>query len=357
MRLLELITNFRSLHPCTCTSPWTSNDRGKVNRPRTHHWALYHAWWTWNAHARDIGIIISPRLRRKKRGTSRNVRVFQSSLHFAGDNMDDRSRTGKMLEIYNEHQEHDIRYTIQMCRWVLKSIGMWHLIYGHPSQKEKLIAIALIGTCLSLLCFVLIPCGLYTLRVKDLTVKVKLFGPIGFCLTCTIKYCYLGMRATAFGKCIRHVEDNLRAIRYQDHRRIMLKNALIGRKLITLCLLFLYTGGVSYHTIMPLSSSRKINENYTLRIHSYPGYDLFFDPQASPTYEIVFCIHFMFALVMYNVTAAACSLAAIFVTHACGQIQILMTLLDDLVEGKRNKGTTMDKRLSMIAKHHVRIMK
>ncbi|XP_077269870.1 odorant receptor 4-like isoform X2 [Temnothorax americanus] len=275
--------------------------------------------------------------------------------------MHDRSSrlTGKMLEMYNVHHEHDIRYTMQLCRWVLKPIGMWHPIYGHhPSRNEKLVSIALIVTCFSALCFVLIPAGLYTLfREKNINIKVKLFGPIGFCLTSTIKYCYLGARAAAFGRCIQHVEDDWRVMQYQDHRGIMLKNALMGRRITTLCALFLYIGGLSYHTIMPLSSRRKINENYTIRLHTYPGYDLFFDPQASPAYEIVFCVHCLFALVTYNITTAACSLAAIFVTHACGQVQILMTLLDDLIEGKWSKGTTVKDRLSMITKHHVRVLR
>lgn len=300
-----------------------------------------------------------PRACVARNGTSRNVRVFQSSLHFAGDNMRDRSRlTGRMLEVYNVHHEHDIRYTMQLCRWLLKPIGMWHSIYGHPSQNERLVSIALIVTCFSALLFVLIPSGLYTLfREKDINIKVKLFGPVGFCLTNTIKYCYFSARAAAFGRCIRHVEDDWRVVRHQDHREIMLKNALMGRKLTTLCAIFLYTGGLSYHTLMPLSSRQKINENYTIRLHTYPGYDLFFDPAASPAYEIVFCIHILFALITYNVTTAACSLAAIFVTHACGQIQILMTLLDDLIEGKWSNGTTVQKRLSAIARHHVQILR
>ncbi|XP_012062984.1 PREDICTED: odorant receptor 4-like [Atta cephalotes] len=259
--------------------------------------------------------------------------------------------------MYNVHHKHDIRYTMQLCRWVLKPIGIWHPIYGHPSQNEKFISIILIVICFSALCFVLIPAGFYTLfREKDISIKVKLFGPVGFCLTNTIKYCYFGARAAAFGRCIRHVEDDWRIVQHQT-REIMLKKVLIGRRLTTLCAIFLYTGGLSYHIIMPLSSRQEINENYTIRIHTYPGYDMFFDPRVSPAYEIVFCIHILFAMITYHITTASCSLAAIFVTHACGQIDILMLLLDDLVEGKWSKNTTVKKRLSAIAKHHVRILR
>lgn len=244
-----------------------------------------------------------------------------------------------------------------MCRWVLKPLGIWHLTCDHVSQYDMFITLVLIITCLSALFFVLIPSGLYTLfREKDINVKIKLFGPVGFCLTCTIKYCYLGARAASFGKCIQHIEDDWRTVRDKDHREIMLKNALTSRRFTTLCALLLYFGGLSYHTIVPLSSRKKINGTL-IRPLTYPGYDMFFDPEASPAYEIVFCIHCLFALITYNVTTAALSLAAVFVTHACGQLQILMTLLDDLVEGNRCKGTTVNNRLGKITRHHVRILK
>ncbi|KAG5331932.1 OR4 protein, partial [Acromyrmex charruanus] len=288
-----------------------------------------------------------------------SLNTFSASpLRFASDSMRDRFQlAGRTLKMYNVHHKNDIRYTMQLCRWVLKPIGMWHPIYGHPSQNEKFISIILIIMCFSALCFVLIPAGFYTLfREKDINIKVKLFGPVGFCLTNTIKYCYFGARAAAFGRCIRHVEDDWRIVQHQT-REIMLKKVVIGRRLTTLCAIFLYTGGLSYHIIMPLSSRQKINENLTIRMHTYPGYDMFFDPGASPAYEIVFCIHCLFAMITYHITTASCSLAAIFVTHACGQIDILMLLLDDLVEGKWSKDTTVKKRLSAIAKHHVRILR
>jgi len=114
---------------------------------------------------------------------------------------------------------------------------------------------------------------------------------------------------------------------------------------------------MSYHTIMPLSARTKTNGSFMSRPLVYPGYDLYFDPQASPAYEIIFGMHCLSAVIQYSVTTAACSLAAIFATHACGQVQILMTLLDDLVDGKRIKDTTVEKRLSLIAKHHVHVLR
>jgi len=247
---------------------------------------------------------------------------------------------------------------MQLCRWILKSIGIWHLIYDRSTQSEKLLSLMLILACFSGLCFVLVPAGPYILlREKDINVKVKLFGPVGFCLTSAIKYCFLGARVSAIGRCVEHVESDWRVVRREDHRRMMLRNALVGRRLTTLCVIFLYTGGMSYHTIMPLSARTKTNGSFMSRPLVYPGYDLYFDPQASPAYEIIFGMHCLSAVIQYSVTTAACSLAAIFATHACGQVQILMTLLDDLVDGKKTKDTTVEKRLSLIAKHHVHVLR
>ncbi|XP_014475027.1 PREDICTED: uncharacterized protein LOC106744620 [Dinoponera quadriceps] len=270
-----------------------------------------------------------------------------------------RPRQSREIQVRNVHHKHDIRYAMQLCRWILKPIGIWHFVHRRSSQNERLLSTTLIFMCVSVLCFVLVPSGPYVLfREKDTYVKVKLFGPIGFCLTSAVKYCFLGMYGTAIGRCIGHVEDDWRVVWDADHRKMMLKNALLGHRLTTLCVLFLYTGGLSYHTIMPLSAKVKINNSFTIRPLVYPGYDQYFDSQASPAYEILFCMHCLSSIIQYSITTAACSLAAIFVTHACGQVQVLTMLLDDLVNGKRNDdNTTVEKRLRVITRHHVRVLR
>ncbi|XP_077269865.1 odorant receptor 10-like [Temnothorax americanus] len=320
--------------------------------------ALLHMTGIRDEPARDLGIVISPRLRRHADIETLPYAYFSQRCSVADDSMRDRSQLPG--RIHNVEYEHDIRYAVQLCRWILNPIGIWHLIHGRSSQSEKLLSLMLILACFFSLCFVLVPAIPYILlREKDIDIKVKLFGPVGFCLTSAVKYCFLRARVLAIGRCVEHVESDWQIVRHQDHRKMMLRNALIGRRLTTLCVIFLYTGGMSYHTIMPLSSAianTKTNGSFTSRPLVYPGYDIYFDPQASPAYEIVFFMHCLSAMIQYSATTAACSLAATFATHACGQVQILMTLLDDLVDGKRIKGT-VEKRLSLIAKHHVRVLR
>lgn len=249
-------------------------------------------------------------------------------------------------------------YAIKPCRYVLKPIGLWPMICGRVSRREKIISVVLVVASISSVFFVLIPTGLHMLLYEhNINLKLKLFGPIGFCLASSIKYCYLGLKGEDIGRCIAHVENDWDTILDRNHRTTMRKYATVGRNLIVLCALFLYSGGMSYHTVMTLSMTKKINETLTIRALTYPGYDRYFDVQASPAYEIVFFLHCVSAMVMHTITMAACSLAATFVTHACGQIQITMIRLNDLVEGKESGGIEPSDRMAIIVRDHVRTLR
>lgn len=255
--MLELV-NFTSLRTFTRHrhDPQTCNDweKGTDSPSCTRVFPLL--CYTWHdrqeTHLHAITDHYFPALASPRGRRDAAIRIFQSMLHPADDSMHDRSRLPD--RIYNVCYKHDIRYAMQLCRWILKPIGIWHLIYGRSSQSEKLLSLMLMLACFSFLCFVLVPAGPYILfREKDINIKVKLFGPVGFCLTSAIKYCFLAARVSAIGRCVEHVESDWQVVRHQDHRKMMLRNALVGRRLTTLCVIFLYTGGMSYHTIMPLS--------------------------------------------------------------------------------------------------------
>jgi len=61
---------------------------------------------------------------------------------------------------------------------------------------------------------------------------------------------------------------------------------------------------------------------------------------------------------IYSVTAGACGLAALFATHACGQIQIVISRLENLLEGENFKqGPNVHQRIAAIVKNHVRVVR
>ena len=141
----------------------------------------------------------------------------------------------------------------------------------------------------------------------------------------------------------------------------MLKYGKIGRDLSIYSAVFMYSGSICYVTIMQYAigrQSRMDDTNHTIRVLVYPTYSGFFDVQKSPIYEIVYVFQCICTFMLNTVTAGCCALAALFATHACGQIDIIMSQLDDLVEGKfAKKNHNPDTRLTEIVQHHIGILK
>lgn len=137
----------------------------------------------------------------------------------------------------------------------------------------------------------------------------------------------------------------------------MLKYATTGRRLSMISATSMYIAGFIFHTILPFCTEHKIN-NQTIRPLVYPTYSKFFNTQASPIYEIVYLAHYMCGYTMYSVTAGSCGLAAIFATHACGQIEVIMSRLEDLSQGKNfEQLSDVNQRIALIVKNHVRILR
>ena len=109
---------------------------------------------------------------------------------------------------------------------------------------------------------------------------------------------------------------------------------------------------------MQYAMGSQINEhNQTIKMLIYPAYGGY-NIQKSPIYEIIYGVQFMCGYVVDTITSGACGLAALFVTHACGQIDIITSRLDDIVAGQfYSKNLNPDIRLMGIIKHHIRILK
>ncbi|XP_043488589.1 odorant receptor 13a-like [Polistes fuscatus] len=257
-----------------------------------------------------------------------------------------------------KHRDKDIEYAIKYGRFILRSIGIW------PDRENKIykyLSNVGIVTGNLVLSFAIIPCGLHIIyEEKDTNSKLKLFGLLIFCMCVMIKYFALSMRRSDIVRCFECLRTDWYQVNHQIHRELMLKYAKIGRNLTMMCAVFMYSGGVIYHTILPFVSTRMIDlSNHTFKPLVYPSYSVLYDVQKSPTYEFVYFAHFMCGYIIYSITTGACSLAAMFAMHICGQIEILTTLIDDFVDGKKynfSKNST-GQRLSIIVERHLRILR
>ncbi|KAG6804468.1 odorant receptor 35 [Apis mellifera caucasica] len=191
-----------------------------------------------------------------------------------------------------------------------------------------------------------------------------MIGPFSFCIMAAIKYYVLLSRGSHIGKCIEDIRvDWFRVSSHNclEDRKIMMENARIGRSLAIFCAGFMYSGGFFYTTVMPLCTKRtEIIDNEIVRSQAFPIYRGLLDPRTSPSFEIVQLMQCLAGFVIYSVTVGSCSLAAIFVMHACGQFQILVTKLRRLIDGlkgdKDMENIVHEQRLGNIVEHHLHIL-
>ncbi|KAF7381378.1 hypothetical protein HZH66_013772 [Vespula vulgaris] len=118
----------------------------------------------------------------------------------------------------------------------------------------------------------------------------------------------------------------------------------------------MYGSGILFRGIIPLTKGKiTINENFTIRPLPCPCYFLFFDPQLSPAYEIVYFLQCLSGMVTYSITTAICGLAAFLIMHICGQLEILVTLMERIVEKTDLPSENVHAKIALAVEHQIRV--
>ncbi|XP_011880199.1 PREDICTED: odorant receptor 63a-like [Vollenhovia emeryi] len=259
-------------------------------------------------------------------------------------------------EPYNQNYKDDLRASLQMNAWIMGVIGTWPLKHsGIVTLWYRVLNVI----CYMLLAFLLIPSSTFiVLEIKDFYNQLKLGSALSFFLMAVMKYCALLLREDDIRRCVDYIENDWRNVKYTEERRIMLENANFGRRLVIACGFFMYGGVLLYFIAIPLSRAKIVEEdgNLTYRRLPFPVPSAILDSRRSPINEIIYVIQMCGGFVAHNITVAACGLAALLVMHACGQLQVLMSWLDHLVDGREGVNDTADERLAMIIQLHVRIL-
>ncbi|XP_018406422.1 PREDICTED: uncharacterized protein LOC108782615 [Cyphomyrmex costatus] len=264
----------------------------------------------------------------------------------------DRNKSGP----YNQNYKNDFRTNLQLNVWIMKIIGTWPLTH---SSIEILCYRVLNVICYILLALLLIPSGMYiVLEIKDFYNQLKLGSALTFFFMAVLKYCALLLRENDIRKCVDYIKSDWKNVRYINERRIMLENANFGRRLIVICSVLMYGGVMFYYVAVPLTRAKIIEEddNFTYRSLVFPIPSVIVDARHSPVNEIFFSMQLFAGFVAHNITLAACSLAALLAMHACGQLQVLMSWINHLVDGRENVNDTTNERLAKITQLHVRIL-
>ncbi|EGI64964.1 hypothetical protein G5I_06423 [Acromyrmex echinatior] len=257
----------------------------------------------------------------------------------------------------NVNSERDIIKALVWNRWILRILGIWPLVYSNTTKIEKILATISFALCWSALSFLLISMIIITLSKHSATNdKIKVLGPLCYVFVVTLKYFFLILHHKSIQQCIRILSSDWRTIQQEDHRKIMIKNAAKSHVLSKFSIIFMYCGGLCFHTVMPFLTQTSIDEqNVTVKPIPYPGFDIIFDMHFTPAYVFVFCAQWFSSIILFNVTTAVCCLAAMFVAHACGQIEIVMDRVESFIKGAQSNH--MKQCMAIIVKHHVQSLR
>ncbi|XP_014487479.1 PREDICTED: uncharacterized protein LOC106751161 [Dinoponera quadriceps] len=230
--------------------------------------------------------------------------------------------------------------------WPYTSTNSWFL------QKLKR-AVLLLGLYF-LLGFDLIPMLLYIFMVQnEMNVKLKIMASVLFSVMSIFKYSNLLYVKNQVRNCLARVEQDFRSVINPTARETMLFHARTGRRLCILSCVITYTSSMAYRTLIPLSHGKIITaENITIRPLPCAAHFVVFDPQPSPVYEIVFFVQCFTSLVKSTIAVAACGIASLFAMHIVAQLEILMTIMNNLTSGCKNGDANGE--LSVIVEHQIR---
>lgn len=252
-------------------------------------------------------------------------------------------------------------HSVQLNRWFLKPIGAWPRTSA-TTDSEKAVSRVLIFICYSLIAFTVIPCALNIFfEERDIELKLRAIGPLSHWLMGGINYSSLLLRSADIRRCVRHMEIDWRIIRRSRDREIMARNARLGRFVAGFCAIFMHSGVFSYSIVSGMTTvvvSIDDNQSVSMLQLPCPSYNKFVDARFSPANEIVLAMQLLSCFIVNSTVVGACSLAAVFAMHACGQFDILILRLDRLVEGegaKENK--SVQRRLADIVEHHLRVLR
>nr|UEN71203.1 olfactory receptor 20 [Gregopimpla kuwanae] len=254
-------------------------------------------------------------------------------------------------------QQSDIDYLLQYTRFFLSCIGIWPLVSSNPTRIQKIVSKFVMPYCSITMLTLILPAYLHLLlRDVGTTETILLLGPLCHTSSDILEHFILIFHSDLIKFCVQQMENDWRQLESKNDRDIAMQNLKVGRSLTFMCTVIMYSGGLFYAVLMPLCTGNTINElNQTVRPLTYPGNDIIIDLQNGFNYEIVFFNACVASFIHWTVVNAIFNLACISVTHACGQLQIIKSRLDNLVED--TDVMTIQNRIGTITRLHVSVLK
>nr|AQN78487.1 olfactory receptor 85 [Meteorus pulchricornis] len=248
----------------------------------------------------------------------------------------------------------------KQTRWIFSLLGVWPMLTKNTKNIEKRLSLVIQLICQSFLFFIIIPAAiqLYWCE-KNMKIKLAYFGALGFTTACAVKYITIVYRRREIRECIEQIEKDWHEVVSEETNQIMLKNIKISQRMTIICGSFMYCGGVLHQTMIPFlpGSIVSIVDNSSRRLLVYPIYEVMFDDQITPTYEIMYLIHIVTGMIVCTIAIGSCHLSILFITHVSGQNQIMISKLKNLMNTRDETIENMNQCMREIIYFHHEIIK
>ncbi|XP_011880172.1 PREDICTED: uncharacterized protein LOC105568812 isoform X2 [Vollenhovia emeryi] len=248
-------------------------------------------------------------------------------------------------------------YSLQLSRWFIKPIGVWPQMNG-SSTACKIFTLLHISLCLIVVAMIMIPCTLFVLFEKtNIKLKLSAIGPLLHRVMGSVNLWMLLTRRDDICKLIRHMETDWKIINRIEDREVMLQYAKFGRFVAGICGVIMHGGAFLFSIARAIKTISFTVGNETFRMHpmTCPIYSNIIDARFSPVNEIALALQFLSTFIVSSSTVGACSLAAVFAMHACGQLNVLYIWLQELVENQKGNHTA-ERKLAIVVEHHLRVL-
>ncbi|XP_015431105.1 PREDICTED: odorant receptor 4-like [Dufourea novaeangliae] len=259
--------------------------------------------------------------------------------------------------VNNVHHAEDYDYSIQVNRWILQPIGVWPSI-NKLSKAKWFLSFLLNLACHAVIMFTVAPCLMFILfEDESIHMRMKAIGPMSAMLMGELNYWSLSLKTKDILRCFDYLDTDWKMVGRPQDRRVMLKNAKVGRMVVTVAA-FALNIGVFSHSLMAGFKKMEFNignDTYAMLRLPCPCYSKLIDARYSPINEIVFFVQVLSGLIVNLVTVGAYGFAAVFAMHVCGQLSIAMSYLDELVEPNMDQPNAQEK-LGDIVDIHLRAL-
>ncbi|XP_067213969.1 odorant receptor Or2-like isoform X2 [Linepithema humile] len=246
--------------------------------------------------------------------------------------------------------DNEIKY---QYKWLLLSIGAW----PQTTIVKKILVSIQIVISASSVAVVMIPCLLYVLFDDD-SIQIRLGALVSllFRIMSTATYWVIITRQKDIYDCILHMSADWKRIQRTTDRKLMIKYDKIGNFLVKLSTSFVFFGS---HVFIIARAAKTItftigNETFKTHPMACPIYKKIIDVRFSPANEIFLFLQFLSSLVSNCIIVAFFSIAAVCAMHACGQLQVLYTWLNEVVQNHEENNLAQEK-IGDIVEHHLRI--